>query len=107
MTVLHMWRNRELNSFFVWTELNLLEKNSTYLNVAIKQTPLFGLRKRAEHATLHQNKYVEQKLRAGSGRNWFRLDPDDGQRNCPKNVELYYKNKFQKLVHPIGFIIRI
>jgi len=32
--------------------------------------------------------------------------PDDGQRNCPKYVELYSKNKFEKLVHPVGFIIR-
>ena len=33
--------------------------------------------------------------------------PDDGQRNCPKHVEFYTKNKFGKLVHLIGFIIRI
>ena len=33
--------------------------------------------------------------------------PDDGQRNCPKHVEFYYKNKFEKLVHLVGFIIRI
>lgn len=39
----------------------MLEKISTYLNVAIKQTPPFGLRKRAEHTTLHQTKYVKQK----------------------------------------------
>ena len=32
--------------------------------------------------------------------------PDDGQRNCPKHVEFYSKNKFEKLVHLIGFIIR-
>jgi hypothetical protein len=31
--------------------------------------------------------------------------PDDGQRNCPKHVEFHSKNKFQKLVHPVGFII--
>jgi len=24
--------------------------------------------------------------------------PDDGQRNCPKHVEFYSKNKFEKLV---------
>jgi len=29
------------------------------------------------------------------------------QRNCPKHVEFYSKNKFEKLVHLIGFIIRI
>jgi len=33
--------------------------------------------------------------------------PDDGQRNCSKHVELYSKNKFEKLVHLVGFIIRI
>jgi len=43
-------------------------------------------------------------LRAGSGRNQFR--PDDGQKNCPKHVEFYSKNKFEKLVHLVGFIIR-
>ena len=33
--------------------------------------------------------------------------PDDRQRNCPKHVEFYSKNKFGKLVHLVGFIIRI
>jgi len=33
--------------------------------------------------------------------------PDNGQRNCLKHVELYSKNKFEKLVHLVGFIIRI
>ena len=33
--------------------------------------------------------------------------PDDGQRNCPKHVEFYSKNKIEKLVHLVGFIIRI
>ena len=33
--------------------------------------------------------------------------PDDGQRNCPKHVEFYSKNEFEKLVHLVGFIIRI
>jgi len=32
--------------------------------------------------------------------------PDDGQRNCPKHVDFRSKNKFEKLVHPVGFIIR-
>ena len=31
---------------------------------------------------------------------------DDGQRNCPKHVEFYSKNKFEKLVRLVGFIIR-
>jgi hypothetical protein len=33
--------------------------------------------------------------------------PDDGQKNCPKHVELYSKNKLEKLVHVVGFNIRI
>jgi hypothetical protein len=33
--------------------------------------------------------------------------PDGGQRNCPKHVEFHSKNKFEKLVHLVGFIIRI
>jgi len=32
--------------------------------------------------------------------------PDVGQRNCPKRVEFYSKNKFEKLVHLFGFITR-
>jgi len=32
--------------------------------------------------------------------------PDDGQTNCPKHVEFYYKNKFEKSVQLVGFIIR-
>ena len=32
--------------------------------------------------------------------------PDDGQSNCPKHVEFYSKNKFEKLVHLAGFIAR-
>jgi hypothetical protein len=33
--------------------------------------------------------------------------PDDGKKTCPKYVEFYSKNKFEKLVHLAGFIIRI
>ena len=29
------------------------------------------------------------------------------QRNCPKHVEFYSKNKFEKLVHLVDFITRI
>ena len=32
--------------------------------------------------------------------------PDDGQRNCPKHVQFHSKNKFEKFVHLVGFIIR-
>ena len=31
---------------------------------------------------------------------------DAGGRNCPKHVKFYSKNKFEKLVHLVGFIIR-
>ena len=33
--------------------------------------------------------------------------PYDGQRDCLKHAEFYSKNKFEKLVHLVGFIIRI
>jgi len=33
--------------------------------------------------------------------------PDAGQRNCLKHVEFYPKNKFEKSVHLVDFIIRI
>jgi len=33
--------------------------------------------------------------------------PDEGQRNCLKHVEFYSKNELEKLVHLVGFIIRI
>jgi hypothetical protein len=33
--------------------------------------------------------------------------PDDGKRNCPKHVEFQCKNKFEKLLRLVGFIIRI
>ena len=33
--------------------------------------------------------------------------PDAGQKNSPKHVQFYSKNKFETLVHPVGFIIRI
>jgi len=62
-------------------------------------------------------------LRSGSGRNLLAScqqtcmtysiavctvkTPDDGQRNRPKHVEFYSKNKLEKLVHLVGFIIRI
>jgi hypothetical protein len=31
---------------------------------------------------------------------------DDGQRNCPKHVEFHSKNKFEKLVHLVGFFYK-
>jgi len=32
--------------------------------------------------------------------------PDDGQRNCLKHVDFHSKNKFEKLMHLVGFIVR-
>jgi len=29
-----------------------------------------------------------------------------GQRNCPKYAQFHFENKFEKLVHLVGFIIR-
>jgi len=34
-------------------------------------------------------------------------DQDGTSWSCPKHVEFYSKNKFEKLVHLVGFIIRI
>jgi len=33
--------------------------------------------------------------------------PAVGQRICPKHVEFYSENKFEKVVNLVGFIIRI
>jgi hypothetical protein len=35
------------------------------------------------------------------------INPDDGQRNCPKHVEFHFQSKFEKLVYLVGFIIRM
>ena len=32
--------------------------------------------------------------------------PDDGRRYCPKHVESYSKNKFEKVVLLVGFIVK-
>jgi len=37
----------------------------------------------------------------------FVKTPDDGYGNCPKHVEFYSKDQFEKFVRLIGFIIRI
>jgi hypothetical protein len=34
------------------------------------------------------------------------LTPDDGQRHCPKHAEFHAKNKFAKLVHLVGLIVK-
>jgi len=37
----------------------------------------------------------------------FRTVTDDGQTKCPKHVEFYSKNIFEKLARLVGFITRI
>jgi hypothetical protein len=32
--------------------------------------------------------------------------PDAGQRDCPKHVEFHSKNKFEKWMHLVGFVVR-
>jgi hypothetical protein len=34
------------------------------------------------------------------------ITPGDGQRNCLKHVEFHFENKFEKLLHLVGFVIR-
>jgi hypothetical protein len=53
-----------------------------------------------------QQWYMTYCLRVGYGRVQWKT-PDDGQRNGPKHVEFYSKNKYEKLVRLVGFIIRI
>ena len=38
---------------------------------------------------------------------YYCVTPDDGQRDCPKHVEFHSKNTFEKLVHLVGFVVRI
>ena len=33
--------------------------------------------------------------------------PDDGQRNCPKHVGFYSRSGFERLVHLVGFVVRM
>jgi len=37
----------------------------------------------------------------------YSIKTHDGQRNCPKHVEFYSKNEYEKLMHQVGFIIGI
>jgi len=65
----------------------------------------------AVHTAIHTG-YVDCLL-ANSQHNLYVLlcvqyyTPDDGQKTCPKHVEFYSENKLEKLVHLVGFIIRI
>jgi len=70
-----------------------------------------------------QQWYMSYSLQAGSGLNFIPdhacklydipllcvqwKTPDDGRRNRLKHVEFFSKNEFDKLVHLVGFIIRI
>ena len=66
-----------------------------------------------------QQWYMSYSLQAGSGGNSTQAvsktvctalctikTPDDGQRNWPKHVEFYSKSKSEKLLLPVGFVIR-
>jgi hypothetical protein len=57
---------------------------------------------RASHNTRHAKYYKYYVLLCLQWKT-----PDDAQRNCPKHVEFYSKNKFKKLVYLVGLIIRI
>jgi len=49
-------------------------------------------------------------LLVGSGCNSLYMrhyTPDNGQKYCTKHVESYFKNKFEKLVRLVGFVIII
>jgi len=65
-------------------------------NVAVKNNNIYVSRRTQKLKRLVTLVYIN-----------FKSTPDDGQRNCPKHVEFYFKNKFEKLVHLVGFIIRI
>ena len=56
----------------------------------------------------HSPSWKTDSSSAGQGINYLTKCkiPDDGQRNCPKHVEFYSK-KIEKLVHLVGFVIRI
>jgi nuclear pore complex protein Nup62 len=83
------------------------------------------------HVTVHRDKFPYNKtnsFRAGSGCNCSFIlillesclqtcttytiaectvnNSCDGQRNSPKNVEFHFQNKFEKLMHLVGFIVR-
>ena len=49
---------------------------------------------------------MERKFRPDTARKYSEWTPDDGQRYCPKHVEFHAKNKFAKLVHLVGLIIK-
>ena len=60
----------------------------------------------------HMSYRFADSLRAGSGWNpdparWLSVNVYDIYHCCPKHVEFLSKNKFEKSVHLIGFIIRI
>ena len=61
-----------------------------------------------------QQRYMSYSMQAVSKPLWHTpllyvrwKSADDGQRNCPKHVKFYSKNKFEKLVHLVGLIIRM
>jgi len=97
--------------------------NSLFIRLYLSESPKGGKHTVTVHgAPRGRNVYIH--MRAGSGiliplesclqtcitipllcGQW--KTPDDGQRNCPKHVVFYSKNKFEKLVHLVDFVMRI
>jgi hypothetical protein len=64
---------------------------------------------------LYTQQYIQVILPASSQPNVYDIylllciqywTPNDGQKTSPRHVEFYSKNKFEKLVHLVGFIIK-
>jgi hypothetical protein len=119
----------------VWMHTSLVTLTRCAANRAINVTACWRLFRALRHVTAENSKFTVSRHKY-TERDMFRLvrrfvdslrtgsvcsqavwhipllcvqwkTPDDGHRNCPKHVEFYYKNKFEKLVHLVGFIIRI
>ena len=63
-----------------------------------RTVPLFTIRNFSLYT--QQNLYDTYHCRVYSEKT-----PDNGERNCPKHVKFYSKNKFEKSVHLVGFIV--
>jgi hypothetical protein len=82
-----------------------------------RRVPLFIIRSTPYTQQWYMSSRFADSLWAGSGWNWVPSwhitllcvqwkAPDDGQRNCPKHAEFYFRNKFEKLVHLVNFTVR-
>jgi len=64
----------------------------------------------SKHVEAWNKTYCETKFVPQLVKYWDKYTEMHGQQNikkCPKHVEFYSKNKFEKLVHLVDFIIRI